>query len=108
MQAQLDPIVRVVRVNAADLDAPRATGGIELGAVQVDKKLIRVGNGSRDAASQADFSNHAQYLCKFSTSGNSVIVEVCFADRDGDHDITYSDQVNSLQLAAEEFDARGR
>jgi len=108
MQAQLDPVARVVRVNAADLDAPHAAGAVELGTVQVDKKLVRVGNSGRYTRGQADFSDHVRNLCKFSTSENSVIVEVCFAVRYGDHDIRYNDPVNSLQLAGEVFGSPGR
>ena len=108
MEAQLDPVARVVRVNAADLDAPRAAGRFQLGAVQVDKKLVSVGNAGRDASGQADFSNHAPRLCKSGASENSVIVEVCFVSRNLDHDIRYCDQENSLQLAGEVFGSAGR
>ena len=73
MQTQLNPIVCVVGVDAADFDPPGSTGRFELGAVEVDKKLIRVGYRRRDGTGEADFSDHAQQRCKFSTSVKHTI-----------------------------------
>jgi len=68
MQRQLDPVVGVLRMDAADFDAPGSTGCFEVGAVEVDKKLVGVGYGRRDGATEASFSNHANNSCKSSTS----------------------------------------
>ena len=73
MQTQLNPIVSVVRVNAADFDAPGSAGRFELGTVEVDKKLVRVGYSRRDGARETNFSDHAQRSCKFSTSVKCAI-----------------------------------
>ena len=59
MQRQLDPVVGILRMDAADFDAPGSTGCFDLGAVEVDKKLVGVGYSRRDGASKAGFSNHA-------------------------------------------------
>lgn len=67
-KTQLDPISGLVRVDAADFDAPGAARGFELGAVEVDKKLVRIGYGRRDGPNEADFSSHVGRFCKFSTS----------------------------------------
>jgi hypothetical protein len=67
-QTQLDPVSGVVRVDAADFDAPFASRRFEFGTVEVDKKLVRVGNSRRDGPNEADFSSHADELCKFSAS----------------------------------------
>ena len=68
MQTQLNPIVVVVGVNAANFDAPGSAGCLELGTVEVDKKLVRVGYRRCDGAGEASFSDHARQSCKFSTS----------------------------------------
>ena len=73
MQGQLDPVVGVLRMDAADFDAPGSTGGFELRAVEVDKKLVRVGYSRRDGARETNFSDHAQRSCKFSTSVKCAI-----------------------------------
>ena len=73
MQTQLNPIVRIVGVDAADFDAPGSTRRLELGTVEVDKKLVRVGYGRRNGAGEASFSDHAQRSCKFSTSVKHTI-----------------------------------
>ena len=59
-EAQLNPAsgLAVVRVDAAHLQTPFATRGIQLGAVKVDKKLVGVGNSRGDRASEANFSDH--------------------------------------------------
>jgi len=73
MQTQLNPIVVVIGVDAAHFDAPGSTGCLEFGAVEVDKKLVRVGYRRRDGAGEASFSNHARQSCKFGTSVKRAI-----------------------------------
>jgi hypothetical protein len=67
-KTQLDPVPGVVGVNAADFNAPCPPRRFEFGSVEVDKKLVRVGNGGRYGANEADFSSHGKELCKFSAS----------------------------------------
>ncbi len=67
-EAKLYPAARVLRVDAADFDAPRASSHVDFSPIQVDKKLVSVSNGGRDGACESDFSGHGQQLCKFSTS----------------------------------------
>lgn len=67
-KTQLDPVPGVVGVDAADFDAPCPPRRVELGSVEVDKKLVRIGNSGRYGANEADFSGHGNQLCKFSAS----------------------------------------
>ena len=57
-KAQLNPVPIVVGVDAAHFDRPSALRGFEHGAVEVDKKLVGVGNRCRGSSCEADFSNH--------------------------------------------------
>ena len=101
MQAQLDPVASVVRVNAANFKAPAAAPRLQVGAVEVDKKLVRVGYSGRNATSEADFANHVLGLCKFGASENTVIVEVNHKGERRYPSIKYGCSVNSLWLACE-------
>ncbi len=68
MEAQLYPVAPLVGVHAANFEAPSARWGFEIGSVEVDKKLVSVGYGASNGACEADFSDHAGSLCKFSAS----------------------------------------
>jgi hypothetical protein len=67
-EAQLDPVRTIVRVDAADFHAPFAARGLERAAVEVDKKLVCVGNNRRDGASKPYLYNHGRILCIFVAS----------------------------------------
>jgi len=75
-EAQLDPVRAIVRVDAADFQTPFATGRLECAAVEVDKKLVCVGNKRRNGASKAYFSNHARDQCKCGTSAGLTYCSV--------------------------------
>jgi hypothetical protein len=55
-------------MNATDFDAPLAVRRLEYGTVEVDKKLVGVGNSGSDRTSEADFSSHVCWDCKSSAS----------------------------------------
>ena len=108
VKAQLNPVGSGVRVNTADFNAPATAACLELSAVEVDKKLVRIGYGSRDAAGNPDLSYHARDLCNFSASAIVLIVEVSDERRRRYYDIRYDQPVNSLRLAAEDFELPDR
>ena len=68
VEAQLNPVAVVVRVYAADFDRPFPVRSVDDGAVEVDKKLVGVGNSGRNGSCEADFANHESERCKFGAS----------------------------------------